>query len=46
LISIDGVIGSEIDREKEEKKREEGGSIHKLSCSRYSCTKVEKEKGT
>jgi hypothetical protein len=46
LISIDGAISNEIDREEEEKKREEGGSIHKLSCTRYMWTKAEKKENT
>jgi hypothetical protein len=47
LISIDGAISSEIDREEEEeKKREEGGSFHKLSCTQCTWTKAEKKKNT
>jgi hypothetical protein len=47
LISIDGAISNEIDREEEEeKKREEGGSIHKLNCTGYMWTKAEKKENT
>jgi hypothetical protein len=44
LISIDGAIDGFSYREEEEKKREEGGSVHKRACIRCSCTKAKEKK--
>ena len=44
MISIDGAIDSFSHREEEEKEREEGGSVHKLSCVRCSCAKAKEKK--